>query len=336
MHARLHGETKMHNEFKKLLKNATGRSEHVIVINLDIRGFTSFCQQVESLQVAAYITRVYSAILEKFFANASYYKPTGDGLIVIIPYDKEALKDVAKKTMESCLNLLEDFSTLCADDHMINFLTPKEIGIGISRGSACCITSKDDSVEKTLDYSGRLLNLASRLMDAARPSGIIFDDSFHIDLLPKEMTELFSEDEIYIRGVAEEPPPIKVYYTKKYTLIPESYKQPLKEPKWKTKTYEYPFAKLKTTPRRLRLPLEISPLDKSKIIVSFSYDDPKVKGFRDVLDYFMHEDELEYYHRGETHAVRADMKSIAETLEKAGVTDDMNVRIDVIYPVKRP
>jgi len=70
---------------------------------------------------------------------------------------------------------------------MTNFPTPDKIGIGITRGSVCCIMSGS----KILDYSGRNLNLASRLMEMARPSGIVFDESFGLDLLSDEKKVFF-------------------------------------------------------------------------------------------------------------------------------------------------
>ena len=117
----------MHKEFLKLLEKATGRSEDVIAINLDIRSFTPFCKTVDSLRVATYITRVYLKIIKDYFKNASYYKPTGDGLIIIIPYTRENLHEVANLAIESCLKLLQDFSSLCIDDPMINYSTPQKL-----------------------------------------------------------------------------------------------------------------------------------------------------------------------------------------------------------------
>ena len=60
--------------------------------------------------------------------------------------------------------------------------------IGISRGTVCRLVSKG----KTLDYSGRVVNLASRLMDDARPSGVVFDASVGIDLLSEEQAKLLN------------------------------------------------------------------------------------------------------------------------------------------------
>jgi hypothetical protein len=319
----------MHKEFLKLLEKATGRSEYVIAINLDIRGFTPFCKEVDSVDVATYIKKIYLKIINNYFKNALYYKPTGDGLILIIPYTEEKLKEVANSTINSCLSLLEDFSSLCIGEAMITYPTPQKIGIGLSRGSACCITAED----KVRDYSGRILNLASRLMDLARPSGIVFDDSFGIDLLPNETKELFSEETVYVRGIAEEEP-IKVFHTKKHTLIPDSYKQPLKEPTWITNTQEHLLKTLKTIRERFTTKLDRKPLDENKIRVEIAHDKPGIEGFETVMIYSIDDDEVEFLQRGNRYYVTVMIHDIIKELEKEGVTEDMKIRIDIIYPVK--
>ena len=319
----------MHREFLKLLEKATGVSEHVVAVNIDIRGFTPFCQSVESLDVATYIKKIYSKIITDYFENASYYKPTGDGLIITIPYDEENLREVANSTIDSCLDLIEKFGSLCIKEDMINYPTPQKIGIGLTRGSACCITSED----KILDYSGRILNLASRLMDIARPSGIVFDEAFGIDLLPDETKELFLDEEVYVRGVAEEDP-IKIHYTKKHTLIPNSYRKPLKEPRWNTDSDENPLKALKSLEGPLQIELSRKPLDENKITAVFSFDNPKVEGFRRFHSYSIEEDEIDYQRMGNTCEVFIDIVAIVKSLEEEGVTEDMNIRIDVTYPIK--
>ena len=321
----------MHKELLKLLEKATGRSEHVIAVNLDIRSFTPFCETEDSLNVATYITRVYLKIINDYFKNISFYKPTGDGLIIIIPYDRENLREVARLTINSCLDLFEKFGSLCDDNHMINYPTPDKIGIGIARGSACCITSEDGS--KILDYSGRLLNLTSRLMDIARPSGIVFDDSFGIDLLSDETKELFSEETVYVRGVAEEKP-IKIHYTEKHTLIPASYKQPLKEPKWKTDTKNILFKSFKKIKPGYRITLTKKPLDVNKISITISHPSTSLEGFETHHYYSIDADEIEYKHSGNKHWIRINIGAISEILKEKGVTNDMTLRFDVIYPVK--
>ena len=320
----------MHKEFLKLLEKAKGRSEYIIAVNLDVRGFTSFCQSVESVNVATYITKIYSKIINGYFSNASYYKPTGDGLIIIIPFTGENLKEVARSTINSCLDLLEKFGSLCINEAMINYDTPQKIGIGLTRGSACCIRTED----KVLDYSGRILNLASRLMDIARPSGIVFDDSFGIGLLEEKTRKLFSEETVYVRGVAEENP-MKIYYTKEYTLLPDFYKQPLKEPKWNTDTMNLLFAEFgKLRTGRFWVGLDRKPLDESKIVVKFTYDNPQLKGFA-VWHRFSVSDKRIYFEReGNKYRVGFNSAAIRNFLKEKGVRRDMNIQIDVIYPVK--
>lgn len=219
---------------------------------------------------------------------------------------------------------------------MINYDTPKKIGIGLTRGSACCITSKDNSEEKTLDYSGRLLNLASRLMDLARPSGIVLDYSFGMDLLEDETKEMFAEDKAYVRGVAEEEP-IKIYYTKQYTLLPPSCKKPLKEPTWHTDPpNRVTLAELKKIPpNELKLNLSKKPLDENKITVRFSHPSSRLKGGTTSFDYTIEADEIRFDRVGTKYAVIAKADAISKHLEEeGGATDDMTIEIEVVYPVE--
>ena len=322
----------MHREFLKLLEKATGRSEHVIAINLDIRGFTPFSQSVESMDVATYVRKVYLKIINDYFKDASYYKPTGDGLIIIIPYSEENLKEVANSTMDSCLALLENFGSLLIGDHMINFQTPKEIGIGLTRGSACCITSDN----KVLDYSGRILNLASRLMDLARPSGIVFDESFRIDLLSKKTKELFSEETVYVRGVSEKTP-IKIHYTKEHTLISDLHKQPLKEPKWETQDREFLFKEWnRLRERNYFVLLKRKPVDENKIMVRLGVPHPRLKKVDKILmsthTFMLDDEEISYKSVGSKHYVGIDIQAIKKLLEKVGVTGSTKIKFSIYYP----
>ena len=321
----------MYKEFLKLLEKATGRSEHVIAVNLDIRGFTPFCQKEDALNVATYIANIYSKIITGYFKNASFYKPTGDGLIIIIPFTKETLKDVTNQTIDSCLNLLQNFNSLCDGEPMINFPTPEKIGIGVTRGSACCIVTGDT----ILDYSGRVLNLASRLMDIARPSGIVFDESFGINLLSNVTKKLFSEDTVHIRGVAEETP-IKIHYTKKHTLIPESYKQPLREPKWQTDKQKIPFRdfKNKLTAPDYEIKLSTKPLDKNKTTVRITSPPSGKKGYYKAFDSTFGEGGFEFKQLGNSYYVVFNRLSLVEVFEKAGLTGDAEIQFHIIYPIK--
>ena len=321
----------MYQDFLKLLEKATGRSEYVIAVNLDIRSFTPICQKEDPLHVATYLKKIYSKIITGYFKNTSFYKPTGDGLIIIIPFTEEKLKKVARKTINSCLNLLENFGSLCDNEPMVNFPTPDKIGIGLTRGSACCIVSEEDN--KIMDYSGRILNLASRLMDMARPSGIVFDEGFGIDLLSERKRKLFSEETAYIRGVAEVTP-IKIHYTKEHTLISDSFKQPLREPKWKTITKENTLENYKKIGDLFQIKLDKKPLDEDKIRVDVSFPKPEVEGFRAHCDYKMDSPGVSFQQRANSYYVVFSIHEIIEHLESAGAKDETQVRFDVIYPSK--
>lgn len=164
----------MHRRFRQLLPNARGVSEFVIAAFLDIRSFSRFSMEVESPETAEYVKRVYIAALDNYFPNATFFKPTGDGLMIIIPFTEPSLREVANDAVAQSLRLVNDFSALVAGDPMINFDTPQRAGVGLSRGAACRLISG----RQTLDYSGRVLNTAARLTNLARPAGVVFDASF--------------------------------------------------------------------------------------------------------------------------------------------------------------
>jgi hypothetical protein len=228
---------------------------------------------------------------------------------------------------------LENFASLLAEDPMINYPTPQKIGIGLTRGSACCILSKDNSEDKILDYSGGILNLASRLMDLARPSGIVIDDSFHIDLLEDETKKLFEEKNVYVRGIAEEKPR-RIYYTKKQTLLPESSERPIRELQWKTQEFDYSYSKVKKFVRLTSVKLDKKPSDENRISVEISRPNPDL-GTIAILDYSINDDKISLNHIGNKYEVIIDFSAInKESLEGKGLLDDTIITIKVVYPTK--
>jgi class 3 adenylate cyclase len=169
----------MHREFKTLLTQAEGVSQFAIALFADIRGFSAFSQETESTDAAMYIKRIYAKLINDFFSTASFYKPTGDGLMVVIPYNEATLEQVSAAAVRSAIECVASFPSMCADDAMINFPVPQRIGVGMARGTACKLFAG----EKTLDYSGRLLNLAARLTGLARPAGVVIDGDFHLGMI---------------------------------------------------------------------------------------------------------------------------------------------------------
>jgi len=82
-----------------------------------------------------------------------------------------------------------------------------------------------------LDYSGHLLNLASRLTDLARPRGIVLDGAFGLDLLTDQQQGLFEEQEVYLPSVAEESPR-RVYILSGVVELAEAAHRPVRLERW--------------------------------------------------------------------------------------------------------
>ena len=219
----------MHKLFRERLESAEGRSEFIVAVVADIRGFSAFSTHHESVETAVYIKRVYTRMIDDYFPGASFYKPTGDGMLITMPYTytEESLRQAAQAAVGGCLRCVEEFPTICQGDPMINFEVPAAIGFGVARGPACCIASG----EVVLDYSGHLLNLASRLMDLARPRGIVIDGAFGAEVLLAEQQELFEEEQVYLPSVSEETPRA-VYIQKGVVELSEAARRPLSLEQW--------------------------------------------------------------------------------------------------------
>lgn len=257
----------MHRKFRESLDTAEGYSEFIIVVVVDIREFSPFSRRHESPDTAIYIKKVYKRLIDDYFATASFWKPTGDGLLVVISYAESTLKEVASNAIKSCLRCYEEFARICDNDPMINFSdVPTRVGIGIARGTACCLKSND----LILDYSGHILNLASRLMSLARPSGIVIDGDFVIQLLDDEDRELFEEKEVYIRSIAEESPKI-VFVLKDAVDIPFEHLQPLRPEQWESIEEEYTMRRWKQAGRFYRIVLRnyLRRADTIKVTVTY-------------------------------------------------------------------
>jgi len=268
-------------------------------------------------------------LIDEYFSNASFFKPTGDGLLIIIPYTEENLDKVVNKTIMTCLHVLIDFGSFCVNDPMINFEVPRKVGIGLSRGSACRLISGD----KILDYSGKVLNLASRLMDLARPRGIVFDANFGIELLPGKLIKLFAKESVYIKGIAEREP-VDIYYTKDYTRISPLNKQPIEEIKWKRVEDTKTLKQIRDFGPRFEYDLPTKPVDPDKIKVKITHQGV-VRGRKreEVIDTFDF-DNFEYYLDAGNPRVEIEFDALAKRLEMGGAKDSWDVDIEIVYPEK--
>ena len=319
----------MHNQFKDLLPNATGYSEFSIVVSIDIRGFSSFSTTVESPEVAMFIKKVYKRMIDDYFEEIRYFKPTGDGLMIVIPYTEDDLEDKIRKTVVARLEMIEDFEYYCSGDPMITSIVPDKIGIGISRGTICYLVSGD----KILDVSGKVVNLAARLTDVARPSGVVFDAVFGGWLLTDELRAKFTQKGIYVRGIAEESA-VQIWYSHDYTTVEDIFLHSPVVAAWDTISDTKTLSQIKTVDAWFEYKLPDSLKDYKSIAVTVSH--PAIRGGRalkgasDIIEF----SDFEYQNRAGKQSVRLDFSKLSKSLIDSGVKPGWKVDVEISFQIK--
>lgn len=317
----------MHRIFRKALDTATGKSQFIIAVVVDIRDFSSFSQTRESPDTAVFLKRVYTKLIDHYFPFADFYKSTGDGLLITIPFNEETLQETCQKVIDSCFRCHDEFENICKGDPMVNFEVPKRVGIGIARGTVCRLVSK----KRILDYSGRLLNLTSRLTDLARPSGIVIDGTFGIDLLSEVQKAELEKEAVYIRGIAEAEP-IEVFITKKHTEVPATNKTPFSKITWKTVEETKTLGLIQKTTGYFIHRLPSIPSDPRKINVKIEY--PKFKHGKRVQGIMCGEDfkAFNYTLDAGKPIVRINYAQISNSLLSESIPKRTRVNIKIFYP----
>jgi class 3 adenylate cyclase len=318
----------MHRDLRALLPQAKGVSHFVVAVFLDVRGFSSFAKKTESVEAAVFLRRMYLRILDEYFNDVSFFKPTGDGLMIILDYqDEETLTGIVRYAVKRSLDLVRDFPTLTSNDPMVNFDVPTELGVGIARGAATSLVSG----EKILDYSGKPLNMAARLMDLARPRGVVFSADLGLDLLEKEEKEAFKQDLVYIKGINDETP-LEVFYLDGETEIPDVNRRPLtnRAPIIQELLIE-PFSKIKQRAPGFRHGLQSTPSDKGRIKVYVRYPAKTAGGRQQKGVFHTYVGKGEYNMTAGKEYVVVDYGTIVERLEARGVKGTWEVRVIAEY-----
>jgi class 3 adenylate cyclase len=199
---------KSRTKIESSLRDARAESLQVVAIFVDIRGFSAFAVR-GSFPTAYYLKSLYTEILANRFADCDFHKLTGDGVMLIhhLPSDDARWPEFICSLVERSRKLVSDFPNLLEDDYTVTKDRPKLLGIGLARGEA----TRLHSGRRTIDYTGPCLNLAARLMDKARPSGVVFVESHAEQVLGDLLGEL-EEDSICIRGISDDVP-MKIYTT---------------------------------------------------------------------------------------------------------------------------
>jgi class 3 adenylate cyclase len=315
----------MHRIFREALNTATGERRSIIAVIIDIRGFSSFSKTQESYDTAMFLKRVYMNIIDSYFEFASFYKSTGDGLLLTFDCDASNISEMAKKTIEKCIDCHRDFGNICSGDQMVYFEVPDKIGIGVARGTVCCLKSDD----KIIDYSGRPLNLTSRLTNLARPSGIVIDESV-IRLLDEDTRKKFSEGKVYLDGIAEAAP-ITVYFTKEFTEIPKRNTREIAGKNWKHEYQVLKFKEIMTSQEWFRHYLKSEPTSGDDIEVKVEHYKVKEGRVSKKWKLIYTFEDFEYVLEAEKPVVRLNFQKLREGLNEYEVRENMEVIIDIAY-----
>lgn len=324
----------MHRRFLKLLASAKGESKPVIALNVDVRGFSKFSLEVESVDTALYIRKVYKAILESYFPDADFFKPTGDGLLLVFDIEEGNNEDLTVKAnlaVERSMRLVDEFADLLAEDPWIYFSMPERIGIGIARGAASRLVAG----AATLDYSGTVLNVASRLMDLARPGGVVIDQTFPIKLLEGDIRKRLKEDDaVFVRSVAEKEPR-QIHYLENWTTISPANRRPLDQIDWKEVRRDLTLTEFKALSNWFIFDLDAEPIDPGRILVRLDYPPkaPKAGKFPDVVkEMTARPNEYRYEMSAGSPRLHVHIASLAKRAAAKGVRGTWPVTFTIHYP----
>lgn len=202
--------------------------------------------------------------------------------MIIRKYEQDTLAEIVNDSIRKSIALVEAFSDLCSGDDMINFPVPEFLGVGIARGAATRLAND----EIILDYSGRPLNLAARLMDFARPSGVVFQgESLGLSLISADLLSQFTEDRVYVKGIAEDSPLSIQFLTARTKISPTAH---LPINKFITRRTKVETLKLNTIRDRRNffhmLPEEPDLVDECKIF--FRYPKARANGTKHPTEWF--------------------------------------------------
>lgn len=307
----------------------------MIALNVDIRGFSQFSEEVVDVLAALYMKKVYQRLIDDYFDDADFFKPTGDGLLVVYGFKDETLKGTLTSLVRKSLRLVDKFATLTKHDDAINFDVPTKIGIGLARGAG----SRLMTGKKILDYSGRTLNLASRLMDFARPEGVVLDAYFGVQMLPPTLRNQFERTEVAVRGISEKQL-VPIYYTSALTTIPDSLKRPFVEPKWRTVPVGLAtLAEIQEVTHQYRKKLPSRPLAASELRLKAEFPKATAGGqkHKTLNSYYTFRaddptDHIDYEEDGGVPTAIIDCKYLASQLATWGVKPQWSTKLEFLYP----
>jgi class 3 adenylate cyclase len=257
----------VHRRQKAYLEQAVGHSESAVIVNLDIRGFSEFSRRVDPVDAAAFLKTAYLRLLKGPFESATWFKPTGDGLLLAFRYEPDSVSETCQRVSLAAKTAIDMFPEIADGDPMVNFSYPELVGVGLARGSVARIAKN----ALTLDYSGRILNLASRLMDMARPRGLVIDrETFGRELVDPSFEKDLVEELVYVRGISEDIPR-PVLCLPEYTTIDRRFKEPILPDRF-VQTVDMTLKQMKVLAPKWAVDLDRPPRSAGEIEVRILYE----------------------------------------------------------------
>jgi len=231
------------------------------------------------------------------------------------------------KFLKQSFSLIKEFPSICKAEPMINFNVPDKCGIGISRGPATCLKTEN----LVLDYSGDTLNIASRLMDCARPKGVVFDYKFGVDFLTQKQKEMFNKHMVYLSGVSENEP-YEIWSSKDYTVIDDMMLKPVSSIKWESLEEKMKLKKIKELSGEYFFRLPSKPTDLKLISVEIVHqalrDGKGVPGFITRRDF----KKFRFEEKANKFSLVVDFDALVAVLLGDGIRNNMNIEIIITYP----
>ena len=207
------------------------------------------------------------------------------------------------------------------DIPILNYPQPEAIGFGIARGSASYLLVGED----VLDYSGKLLNLAARLNELARPFGVVVDGNYKFEIIPKKFRKRFQKHSVYLRGIAEEFP--TRVFTSDQVSIPTSARYPIREPVWKLVTVEKTVAEINAMFGTFSVCLPNPPLVPEQTKAEVRWVSPKIKSTFEELKCDLTSQTVD----GSGYFVKFDLDEVHSLMKNQGLDATAKVQFRVHY-----
>lgn len=187
-----------------------GTSVDVLVMFCDLRGFTEATAHLlldaeASAKVASHLYQhvVDYCSIKPLGTRGPSFKPAGDGLLVVweLPANLSDVKRQVNMMVSQIISMYDEFSLPVGLVPVP--IQPGKLGVGVARGKAarlriCQAKSKGRPLE---DYFGNPVNLASKLQNLARPSGVVLDEESLDPVLRNDIRAKLSHKSQDVTGV---------------------------------------------------------------------------------------------------------------------------------------